>query len=391
MRDVESYFKKLEGVSTKVGGAGLVVLAASYFVWGDRFFQSYLLGYLLWLGLTLGCLGILLLHHLVSGAWGHIIQRMAESGTRNLALMGLLFIPILFGMGRLFPWTDESVVAASHVIGHKTGYLNTPFFIVRAVLYFAFWIGVAAMLRRWSARQDAAADASLTRTMKIFSGPATVLFVLTATLASVDWMMSLEPEWYSTIYGMSFIVGAVLTALAFCIFILAQISTFKPYSGILTTRHAHHLGNLLFAFTILWAYMAFSQYLIIWSGNLPEDNSWYLRRTETSWMVVAAALLVGHFFIPFFVLLSRKSKRALRRLSYVAAFLFVMRLVDLFWLTAPAFDASAISLHALDLIAPAAIGGVWVALFARWLRTVPILPLNDPRFGADGFHIHDLE
>ncbi len=388
---MEAYFKKLEGVSTKVGGTGLIVLAASYFVWGDRFFQSYLLGYLLWLGLTLGCLGILLLHHLVSGAWGHIIQRMAESGTRNLALMGALFLPILLGMGRLFPWTDETVVAASHVIAHKTGYLNTPFFIVRAVFYFAFWIGAAAMLRRWSARQDAGADPSLTRTMKIFSGPAMVLFVLTATLASVDWMMSLEPEWYSTLYGMSFIVGAVLTALAFCVFILARIAAFKPYSDILTTRHAHHLGNMMFAFTILWAYMAFSQYLIIWSGNLPEDNSWYLRRTGTEWMVVAAALLVGHFFIPFFVLLSRKSKRVLRRLGHVAAYLFVMRLVDLLWLTAPAFDASTVNLHALDLIAPVAIGGVWVAMFAKWLRTAPILPLNDTRFGRDGFHIHDLD
>ncbi len=375
----------------KVGAAGVVALAVSYFVWGDHFFQSYLLGYLLWLGLTLGCLGILILHHLVSGAWGHIIQRMAESGTRNLALMGVLFIPILIGMRDLYPWTDDAVVAASHVLQHKTAYLNVTFFVVRAALFFGLWIGIATLLRNWSAKQDARPDARLTRTMKIFSGPMMVLFVLSATLASVDWMMSLEPEWYSTIYGMSFIVGAMLTAFAFCIFILAQVSGFKPYSDILTTRHAHHLGNLLFAFTILWAYMAFSQYLIIWSGNLPEDNTWYLVRTGTGWNIVAVALLVGHFFVPFFILLSKKSKRVIGRLKHVAAFIFVMRLIDLFWLTAPAFEKSGLHIHALDVIAPVAIGGVWVALFAKWLSTVPILPLNDPRFAKDAFHIHDLD
>jgi hypothetical protein len=388
---MESYFKKLESVSLKVGTAGLAVLAGSYFVWGDHFFRSYLYGYLLWLGLTLGCLGILLLHHLVSGAWGHIIQRMAESGTRNLALMGALFVPIILGMDELYPWTDAGVVAASHVLAHKTGYLDPAFFVARAAAFFAFWIGAAALLRKWSARQDAKADPSLTRRMKLFSGPAMIVFVLLATLASVDWMMSLEPEWYSTIYGMSFIVGAVLTALSFCIVVLAQVSGFKPYAGVLTTRHAHHLGNLLFAFTVLWAYMAFSQYLIIWSGNLPEDNTWYLRRTETGWVVVAAALLVGHFFVPFFILLSRRTKRVLGRLKLVAAFIFVMRLVDIYWLTAPAFDADPVRPHLLDILAPVAIGGIWVALFAKWLRTVPILPLNDPRFGPDAFHIHDLD
>jgi hypothetical protein len=300
-------------------------------------------------------------------------------------------VPILLGMEKLFPWTDATVVAASHVLRHKTGYLNTEFFIVRAAAFFLFWGGVAMFFRKQSAKQDAKADPKLTRSMKIASGPAMVFFVLTATLASVDWMMSLEPEWYSTIYGMSFIVGAVLTALAFCIMVLAQVAGNKPYEGLLTSRHAHHLGNLLFAFTVLWAYMAFSQYLIIWSGNLPEDNTWYLHRTETEWNVIATALLVGHFFVPFFILLSRKTKRALHKLKYIAGLIFVMRLVDIFWLTAPAFDPASIHVHPLDVVAPVAIGGVWVALFARWLKTTPILPLNDPRFGKDGFHIHDLE
>jgi hypothetical protein len=388
---VQEYFKKIEGLAVKIGGAGVLALLVSYFVWGEHFYRSYLFGYLPWIMLTLGCLAIVLLHHLVSGAWGHIIQRMTESGARNLAVMALLFVPVVAGMRDLFPWTDGAVVEASHVIHEKAGYLNITFFIVRAALYFAVWFAIARILRTWSMKQDAGGDAALSRRMKIFSGPSMVLFVITISLASVDWMMSLEPEWYSTIYGMSFLVGSVLTALAFCIMLLAKVAGHKPYSDILTSRHAHHLGNLLFAFTILWAYLAFSQYLIIWSGNLPEDNFWYLRRTGPGWNVVAMALLIGHFFVPFFILLSRKSKKELRNLLYIAGWIFVMRFVDIYWLVAPAFDHTSVSLHPLDVIAPVAIGGVWVALFMRTLRKVPILPLHDPRFGEDGFHIHDID
>jgi len=388
---VQEYFKKIEKRSVLIGGVGIVVLAVSYFVWGDHFYRSYLFGYLPWIMLTVGCLAILLLHHLVSGAWGHILQRMSESGAGTLTVMALLFVPVLIGMKDLYPWTDSAVVEASHVLHEKAGYLNIVFFILRTAAYFALWIGMGTLLRRWSSKQDEGGDYSLTRRMKIFSGPSMVLFVVTASLASVDWMMSLEPEWYSTIYGMSFVVGSVLTALAFCIMVLSKVSDRKPYSDILTSRHAHHLGNLLFAFTILWAYLAFSQYLIIWSGNLPEDNFWYLRRTGPGWNIVAIGLLIGHFFVPFFILLSRRAKKELKYLYRIAGLIFVMRFVDVYWLVAPAFDHESVSLHPLDVIAPVAIGGVWVALFMRALRNVPILPLHDPRFAEDGFHIHDLD
>jgi len=375
----------------KTGAVGAVALVISGLVWGEHFYRSYLYGYLVWIMLTLGCLAILLLHHLVSGAWGHIIQRMAESGARTLWVMAVLFIPVLIGMRDLYPWTDSAVVEASHVLHEKAGYLNIMFFILRSAFYFAVWTGMATLLRGWSVKQDSGTEPSLSRRMKIFSGPAMVLFVVTASLASVDWMMSLEPEWYSTIYGMSFIVGSVLTALAVCVIVLAKVSGYKPYSDILTSRHAHHLGNLLFAFTILWAYLAFSQYLIIWSGNLPEDNFWYLRRTGPGWNVVAIALLLGHFFVPFFILLSRKSKRELNRLLSIAVLIFFMRFVDVYWLVAPAFDRISVSLHPLDFIAPVAIGGVWVTFFMKNLKKTPILPLHDPRFGEDGFHIHDID
>jgi hypothetical protein len=373
-----------------VGGAGVLLLLVGALTSPDQFYRSYLFGFIVWMGLALGALGVLLLHHLVSGAWGHIIQRMLEAGARTIPFMAILFLPVLAGMGSLYPWTDPEVVGESHVLMHKVAYLNVPFFVVRILLYFAVWIGASYWLTRTSRTQDETGEAGLTRKMKLFSGPALILFVITITLASVDWLMSLEPEWYSTIYGMHAVVGMVLTALSFCIVLLNAFADRAPFKGLLTTRHSHHIGNMLFAFTILWAYMAFSQFLIIWSGNLPEDNFWYIRRTGTGWNVLALVLLVGHFFVPFVLLLSRKRKRYLASLARVAGFVFLMRFLDYYWLIFPAFHEE-IRLHWLDLVAPLAIGGIWVALFFRQLRGQPLLPLHDPRFTSEGFHVHDIE
>ncbi len=377
-------FDRIEQRAFILGVVGGLALIAGALVSTHQFFQSYLYGDILWLGLTIGCLGILILHHLVSGHWGNLIQRIVESGARNTLLMGVLFIPVIVGMEHLYPWTNTAHVEGSHVLHAKSGYLNFTFFIVRAVLFFVVWAGIAFRLNAMSHKQDQTADPLLTRKMKIFSGPAMVLFVLTVSFASFDWMMSLEPEWYSTIYGMQTIVGGVLTTLAFCILMLKILSGKPPISEVITTRHIHHIGNLLMAFTILWAYMAFSQFLIIWSGNLPEDNFYYIRRLGTGWNIVAVILLVGHFFIPFLLLLSRKRKREMDSLARVAVAVFLMRLVDYFWLIVPAFSTDHIRVHPLDFAAPVAIGGLWVALFIRRLKVKPLLPLHDPRFEEGG-------
>ena len=385
---LQPQFDTVQQRALTVGGIGAALMLVGVLISPQQFYQSYLLGYILWVGLALGCLGILLLHHLVSGAWGHLIQRMVEAGARTLPFMALLFIPVLLGMEYLYPWTRHDVVEASHVLHEKEGYLNVPFFIIRAAIYFCFWIGGAYLLSAWSRKQDSTADPSLTRRMRMFSGPGLVLFGFSLTFASVDWMMSLEPEWYSTIYGMQMIVGSVLTALAFCIVCIYLLSSKKPYSEILTTRHLHHLGNLLFAFTILWAYLAFSQYLIIWSGNLPEDNFWYVRRLGTGWNMIAIVLLLGHFFVPFLLLLSRRRKRAMQSLARIAAGLFLMRLLDIFWLISPAFNTDHVRLHWLDFVAPVAIGGLWIGLFVRDMKGQPLLPKHDPRFTAKAEYAH---
>lgn len=346
----------------------------------DRFYASYLFGYAFWVGLSLGCLALLMLHHLVSGAWGFVIQRVVEAGVRTLPFMALLFIPIYFGMERLYPWTDPGLIAESHAIHHKSVYLNVPFFIGRTVLYFAFWIAAALLLSKWSRAQDKTAEGGLTKTMRMFSGPGMALLILTVTFASIDWMMSLDPEWFSSIYGVMVLVGDVLGSLSLSIILIRLLALRKPLVEILTPRHYHHLGNLLLAFTVLWAYLAFSQFLITWSGNLPEDNSWYLRRIGHGWSTVAILLLIGHFFIPFILLLLRRTKRVIRSLSIVAGGILIMRLVDVFWLIKPAFSPDGISISALDVLAPIGIGGLWVALFVSQLKGHSLVPLHDPRF-----------
>ena len=381
-------FDRLQSRALVVGGVGALLLVMGALTSVQQFYQSYLLGFLFWMLFALGCLGVLLLHHLVSGAWGHVIQRMAESGARTLPFMAVLFVPLLFGMHNLFPWSIPDVVEASHVLHKKTAYLNVPFFIVRSVIFFILWSAVAYMLSAWSRKQDETADPLITRRIRKIAGPALVLFVLTATLAGVDWMMSLEPEWYSTIYGMHFIVGAALSTFAFCIIGIRFLSDHKPFSDVLTTRHYHHLGNLLFAFTILWAYMSFSQYIIIWSGNQVDDNFWYIRRLGTGWQATAVVLLVGHFFIPFFVLLSRKTKRIVHNLSLIAAWIIIMRLVDVFWLIMPAFGDHQFRIHWLNIVAPITIGGIWLAIFIWQLKGHALLPLHDPRFNEKAENIH---
>lgn len=361
------------------GIGGIVLLGLGAFFDLQQFYQSYLLAYVFWISFALGCVGILSLHHLVSGQWGFVIQRLTEAGARTIPFMAALFLPVLLGLEHLYPWARPEA-HENHLLHLKSGYLNFSFFTIRAAVYFAFWIGTGFLLSKWSRRQDQTGDPTLTGKMRRLSAPALIVYVLTVTYAWIDWLMSLEPEWFSSIYGMLAVVSQVLSTLALCIVSLRLLVEKKPFSDVLTTRHYHHLGNLLLAFTILWAYMSFSQYLIIWSGNLPEENFWYLRRLGSGWNGLALFLVVGHFFIPFLLLLSRTTKRVLGKLSLIALGIIVMRFVDLFWLITPAFNPEQIQLHWMDLAASIGLGGVWIAFFIRNLKGYPLLAQKDPRF-----------
>jgi len=365
-----------------VGIVGIAASALGAVVATDQFFRSWMLSSLFWLAIALGALPLLMIHHLVGGKWGFAIRRILEAASRMLPLMAILFIPILFGIHRLYEWSHADVVAGDAVLQHKSSYLNVPFFASRAAFYFLVWILFGWLLNRWSMEQDRTGHISILHRLQKLSAAGLVVYALTITFASTDWVMSLEPNWFSTIYGMMFMVGQVLTTIAFAVAILALLAETPPVSRFLTAETLNDLGNLLFAFIMLWAYLSFSQYLIIWSGNLPEEIPWYLRRSTGGWQWIAIALALFHFAVPFFLLLVRRNKRKLKIVASIALAVVVMRLLDLMWLVVPAHEAK-VHVHWLDAVALAGIGGLFLAGFSRQLRQRPLVPQGDPEFQVE--------
>ena len=362
------------------GAAGAVVSLIGYFVNPRQFFQSYLMAYMFVLGITLGCLALGMVHQLSGGAWGVVIRRPIGAATRTLPVLTLLFLPIALGVHHLYSWTDAALVARDDVLRHKQIYLNVPFFLVRAAIYFAVWNALTYFLNAWSLEQDETGDPRLARRMQVLSAGGLVAYGLTITFASFDWLMSLEPHWFSTIYGVLIIGGQGLSAMAFLIVALVWLSRRKPLDAIIVPAHFHDLGNLMLAFVMLWAYFSFSQYLIIWSGNLPEEIAWYLHRLQTGWRFVGLTLVLFHFAVPFCVLLSRRVKREADMIVKVAIGILIVRLVDLFWLIAPEFHTSGLSVSWLDAVLPASLVALWLGCFVWQLRGRAILPVHDPEF-----------
>lgn len=345
-----------------------------------QFFQSYLIGWTFWTGIAVGSLALLMLQHLTGGGWGFVIRRILEAATRTLPVMAILFLPVIVGAHYVYHhWTDQEELAKHPVVQFKTPYLNIPFFTVRAVVYFAVWIALAFLLNKWSLAQDRTADNRYTKNMRVLSGPGMVALIFTVTFASVDWYMSLEPEWFSTIYGFIFVAAWSLSALAFVIAILANLSKEEPMRRIVAPLHFHDLGKLLLALVMLWSYFAFSQYLIIWSGNLPEEIGWYIVRSHDIWGIVIVVIGLLHFAAPFLFLLSRDLKRNPGKLVMVAMLILVMRMVDLLWMLVPAFREEHRWIW-MDLIALVGFGGIWLALFTWQLSKRSLIPINDPQF-----------
>ena len=383
---------RLQQRALVIGAVALVAGLIGAVLNVDQFFRSWLIGFLFCLSLTLGSLSLLMVQHLSGGHWGLVSRRVFEAASATLPIVALLFVPLLFGLPRVFEWARPEAVQADHILQMKAPYLNVTFFIVRAVVYFAFWLLCVWLLTRWSAEQDAGTGTTKLDSVKYrkLSAPGLLALVLTVTFASVDWIMSLEPEWFSTIFGLLTVAGWGLTALAFTIVVLSTIHRDVPGIPYLTPRHFHDLGKLLLAFVMLWAYLSFSQFLIIWSGNLPEEIPWYIARVSGAWGAVAIALVIGHFALPFALLLSAGLKKRSGRLAKVAVFILVMRYIDLVWLVAPSFrhgapgaageHAPLIPFHWMDLAIPAGLVGLWIVLFVRNYRAKAIFPVNDPYF-----------
>jgi hypothetical protein len=382
---------RLEQRALVVGVIGLSGCIAGWIMNATGFYRAYLVAFLFVLGWSLGSLGLLMLQHLTGGHWGILIRRPLEAASRVLYVLPVLFLPLIFGMKTLYSthnvdgevrvgWLDAPKGAAEgHLSDLQQWYLTVNGFRLRAVIYFGIWIFLMWLFNKMSRQQDANRDdRALRARLKFWAGPGIILYIFGMTFAAIDWAMSLSPHWASTIYGFLFIAGQAISAMSLMIIVVIMCSNAEPFSHFIQKRHLHDLGKLLFAFNMLWAYFGFSQLLIIWAGNQPEEISFYKSRLYGGWGVVAVMVLVLHFFIPFFALLSRDLKRNQALLPKIAMWLIAMRCVDLYWLTRPEFTS-----HALptlwDLAAVLALGGIWLWFFAKQLKQQPLLPLGEPK------------
>jgi hypothetical protein len=363
--------------SLVIGVIGAIVSVAGALLAPASFYSAYLTGFMFWLGLSLGCMAILMLYHLVGGAWGAVIRRLLESGMMTLPMMFVLFIPILLNLPKLYKWDRPGELTDPKIADIAHSYLNFSGILIRYIVYFAIWIGMAYFLNRWSTEQDSIAGQSTLR-FRALSSLGLVIYSFTISFAVIDWVMSLEARWISTIYGLLFIAGEALSAFCFCVVIESILSKRKPMSGYLTDTEVHDHGKLMLAFVMVWAYFNFSQWLIIWAGNLPDEIPWYVHRLNGGWEYVGLFLVLFHFAVPFALLLSRQLKRKARSLVWLASWLIVMRMVDIFWHIEP---ASHLTFHVSWVLFAilAGIGGLWIAYFFHNLRSRPLLPVNAPQ------------
>jgi len=367
-------------------GAGVVLLlisAIGFYQDPTEFLRRYLVAFWFWLAITVGCLAVLMIQFFVKGRWGLLIRRTLEAGSRTLPLLLLLFLPILFNLPRLYAWARPETVASLGLPPFKREYLSTTFWVVRALIYFGLWLLWAYLLNRWSAQEDATGDPRLLTRMRALSGPGLVLFGFLISWAAIDWIMSLDTGFFSTIYGMIFIVIPALTAVGLSVIVLALLQNHEPLAGLVEPKRFNDYGNLLLVFTMLWAYLQFDQFLIIWAGNIQDEIPWYVTRARGVWGGVAVALFIFHFALPFLCLLQRAVTRRARMLALVAVALLFMEWVDLYWIIEPNFYPHGPQLSWMDFTLFVGIGGIWLAYFVGQFKKRSLLPLHDPRFEGE--------
>ncbi len=373
--------KIIQRRSLVIGLIFAVIAIAGAFVRPDEFFRGYLLGFMAWLGVTLGSMAILMIRHLTGGGWGMVIRRILGAAMRCIPLMALLFIPILFGLPRLYVWARPlDSITDKHLQEHlrelTKSYLTVHGFVIRAAVYFAIWNALSFFLSKWSRQQNQPPLRDNSGRFKALSGPGLILYAFTISFAVIDWVMSIDPSWISTIYGLIFLIGELLSAMCFAVVVERILFNYKPMSELLRPDFVHDHGKWMLTFIMVWAYFSFSQWLIIWAGNLPEEITWYLKRANGGWEYLWLSLALFHFVVPFVLLLSRPFKRDVRRLAWLAMWLMVMRYLDLFWIIEPNFSAT-IRLTWADIVVPVAMGGLWLAYFFRNLSSMPLLPAYD--------------
>jgi hypothetical protein len=393
LRVPEGHFlRKLPAVGALVAVVGVVACAAMVVMGGEesrrQFFFSYLVAYAFFASIAVGGLFFVLVNLLTSAGWSVTLRRGAENAAGTLPLLALMFVPLAFGLHDLYQWTDEAIVAHDPILQHKHAYLNIGFFAVRAVLILGGWAFMGWWFRRESVLQDTAGERDVsfagmrttsTRRLRKAAGPAMYAFALTTSFAAFDWIMSLEPHWYSTIFGGYFFAGTVVAIMALLILVNNALQGTGLLGDAVTDEHYHDLGKYLFGFVVFWGYMAFSQFLLIWYANIPEETAWYHQRAEGSWMLASRVILFGHFLIPFFFFIPRTIKRARPLLFLGAGYMLLIHLADIHWLVMPTLHHDGMHASLMDLAALLVVGGGFVAALSWNMTHSALVPLKDPR------------
>lgn len=384
-RTTAPYLKQYDLVSLGAGVVALAVCAVAYFIESQRdtFFRAYLVAYLFWWGVSMGCLGLALLYQLVGGSWGLISRPAFDAAARTIPLLAVLFLPLAFGLRSLYEWAGPDFASLNDLARFKAEhYLNERFFLMRAVCYFILWLFLGLVVTRRRRDADWETAYAPSPTIHGLSGVGTVVLVLTVTFAGVDWAMSINPFWASTIYGGIYVVGGAMSGFALVVLTVSVMTDRPPLAGYASPPVLNDLGNLLLAFLMLWAYFSFSEFLIIWSGNLPEEAVWYWHRLRNGWQWLSLALVILHFAIPFLCLLSRDLKRSPRGLAWLGAGLLLVHYVEVYWRIVPSYRPDRITVHWLYLLMPIGIGGLWLAMYF-WSLGRRLPPV------ADDVHAHD--
>ena len=359
-----------------LGAAACALLGASN---PKQFFFSWLVSFLFFLSLALGGLFFVLIQYATQGGWGIVLRRIGETIFALLPVMAVLFLPLLLGLRDLYAWAVPGAAEHDALLRWKAPYLNVPFFLIRAAVYFAVWSFMALLYYRGSRGQDVTGDPAVSARLRRLAGPAIIVLAVTQTFASIDWIMSLTPHWYSTMFGVYFFAGSFVGFIALLSILAAAMRQAGLLESVISAEHLHDMGKLLFAFTSFWAYIGFSQFFLIWYANLPEESIWFKARLEGSWTIVSLLLMAGHFGVPFFYLMGRTVKRRGWTLAVGGTWLLAMHFVDLYWQVMPTLHPEGVRPSALDVAAFLAVGGCFVAAAGWLMRRQALVPLRDPR------------
>ena len=361
------------------GVLGVLLCAVSYFQDAQTFFASYLTAFSFFLAISLGAIFFVMVQHLARVGWSVTVRRTAETLANNLLILAVLFLPLLLGVHELFQWSHEDVRLVDHLIQSKAAYLNLPFFFIRTAVYFTVWSVLGWWFLRTSRLQDETKDPALSTRMGKVATFGLILFGLTSTFYAIDWIMSIDAHWFSTMFGVYFFAGAVVAFYCTLILVVTWLKSTGHLKTSVNTEHFHDMGKLLFGHNIFWTYIAFSQFMLIWYANIPEETLFFLHRGEGLWKTISLSLPWLHFVAPFLFLMSHNIKRRPALLATGAALLLTMCYVDIYWLIQPNFHQNGPHFGISDVGSLLAVGGFYLFFLIHNLRQAPLIPVGDPR------------